>query len=117
PLAVDAETTIGLLLTVLDLEREQLREVCGAPFKGRSRRRWDAAADTGERAVARQQLGAASAQQFELQAHRGAPPRLPSRMAAWVSRFASRSFMVWRLSYCFLPRASAISTLARPFLK
>ena len=41
----------------------------------------------------------------------------PAADLALASAFASRSAIAWRLSYCFLPRASAISTLARPSLK
>src|SRR4051795_4608712 len=36
------------------------------------------------------------------------------RMDRSISRFISRSLMAWRLSPTSLPRASAISTLARP---
>ena len=39
------------------------------------------------------------------------------RMARWASRMSCCSRSVCRLSYSFLPRASAISTLARPSRK
>ena len=38
-------------------------------------------------------------------------------IAAWASRVSCCSRSAWRLSYSFLPRASAISTLARPSTK
>jgi hypothetical protein len=47
----------------------------------------------------------------------GQPRPTYSLIARAVSRLASRSAIECRLSYCLLPRARAISTLARPSLK
>src|SRR5262245_13693608 len=63
--------------------------------------------------VARHERDRASAGSREL-AHQNFRTR---RIATCASRSASRFLMVWRLSCCFLPRATAISILARLFLK
>src|SRR5699024_6976833 len=44
-------------------------------------------------------------------------PQRRTRTASFISCFASRSAIAWRLSYSRLPRAWASSTLARPSLK
>jgi len=43
--------------------------------------------------------------------------RLRARISRALSRCQSRSFSVSRLSCCFLPRASPISSFARPFFQ
>lgn len=60
-----------------------------------------------------QQRRRASTNEGELSYH----PERPRRIAMRASRSASRTLMLWRLSCCFLPRATAISSLARLFLK
>ncbi len=55
-------------------------------------------------------------EQGHFQRHAGLFYRL-DLMAARVSRSASRRRSVSRLSYSFLPLASAMATLTRPFLK